>query len=463
MDTSYSIRKTTYTHTKEIGEGSYGSVLMVYNEEGECYAMKQFESVYDKVLVESLTKCLKDEEIKGDEEVTEGDEEVIEINVGDFNEDDYETCDSDCSTCDSDRISMIPGMETGALREVSILRCFSNILSTDRNYEHPNIITIHDICWYDGELAMIMPKMCICLYDVVKTDSLTNGQRINISHGLITAVGFLHANNIIHRDIKTDNVLLDDDMSMKLCDFSLAKLFDDKMEETGITHTPEVGTVTYRAPEQIWEDWYSFAAVVWSIGVVILEMFNGLLKVAKDKSAYKYIMELRQKFGGKPLPKLMKSLLQKDPDNRITCKEALTFELFKDLPRSEFKKVLKKQLIYQKPKSAKGKKHKNNAATRQARMRKTTTTRKIQNLSEYEKLSRKFDLENPMSAAAAEVYHRRSGENIVDCTLLASKMYEYYTVDIIEDVYDKIKDFDLERYLAAERRILIAMDYCLFI
>jgi serine/threonine protein kinase len=450
MDTLNSMKKTTYSHTKEIGEGSYGSVLMVYDEEGSCFAMKKFESVYGKEMVESLSKCLNKEkrvETSGDEYISDSSD--TESNYSD-------------SSNRSEHITKIPGMETGALREISILRCLSNILNTDNNYEHPNIITLKDICWYDGELAMVMPKMCMCLYDAVKTNILDNTQKIKIAHGLITAVGFLHVNNIIHRDVKTDNVLLDDDMSMKLCDFSLSKLFDEKMEETGVTHTPEVGTSTYRAPEQIWEDWYSFAADVWSIGVVILEMVNGLIKVSKDKSAYNYIMDLRQKFGSKPLPRLLKSILQKDPEVRITCKEALKLDIFKDLPKSEFKKVLNKTLIFDKPKEKK-KKVKINAASRRAKLRKSSTTRKIKKLNDYEKLCEKFEFENPMTPASAEIYHKKTNEHIVDCVLLASKMYEYYTIDIIDDVGKQIDDFDLKRFLEAEKRILVAMDYCLFI
>lgn len=454
MDTSNSIRNTTYSHTKEIGEGSYGSVLMVYNEEGDVYAMKKFESVYDNLVVDSLTRC-----IRGEPE-----EELIHVSYDD-GEKEYIICDDEYTTdtSSSEHITKIPGMDTGALREISILRCFSNVLNTDTNIEHPNIITIHDICWYDGELAMVMPKMCTSLYDMVKSGSLNDKQKINISHGLIIAVGFLHENNIIHRDIKTDNVLLDDNMNVKLCDFSLAKFFDDKMEEVGVTHTPEVGTDTYRAPEQIWENWYSFAADVWSIGVVMIEMFNGLLKEEKDKSAYRHIMDIRQSLGSKPLPRLLKSILQKDPSTRITCKEALNSDLFRDFSKPTLKKVVKKTLIYQKSKTNEKKKRKNNAASRQAKMRKTITSRKLQKLNEYESISKKLDFENPMTSYAAEIYHRNTDENIVDCVLLASKIYEYYTVDIIEDVSDRYKDFDLERYLQAEKRILIGMNYCLFV
>ena len=198
------------------------------------------------------------------------------------------------------------------------------------------------------------------------------------------------------------------------------------------------------------------------IGVVIFEMFEGLLEQKKDKKAYRYIMETRQNFGGKPHEKLLKAILKKDPGQRPTCKEVLRLETFREFPRVEFKKVVTKTLIHRKN-SKNSKKRRNNAASRQAKMKKTQTSKKSETLSKYEKLCKKFDFENPITALAAEIYHNKTKENMVDCVLLASKIYEYYTVDILEDVGKTIEDFDLERYILSEKRILMEMDYCLFV
>jgi len=352
-------------------------------------------------------------------------------------------------------------METGALREISILRCLSNILPTDKNYVHPNIITLYDICWYSEDISMVMPRMSMGLDVAVEQNILNNKQKIKIAHGLLSAVDFLHVNNIIHRDIKTDNVLLNDDMQGILCDFSLTKFFSPGAVAKGTTHTPEVGTSTYRAPEQVYDDTYSFSADVWGVGVTILELFNGMIPVdLKEKAALRHIQDLRKKFGGKPLPKLLTRLLAQEPKHRATCKEALKMDLFTGYTVPNHQKVLNKQLMPKpKPKPTGKKKRKNNPAALRARMKKGLQKKP---LTEYERFAKIFEYENPMTSAAAEVYHNKSGEKIIDCMIAASKMYEYYTLDIINDIAE-VEEFEIERYLLAEKKILMAMDYCMFI
>jgi len=464
MQTTHSIKNHTYCQTEELGEGSYGSVLSVFNEEGHNYAMKQFKSEYDKEGLETLKAFLDENNWEETPDGAGSDKVHIlpesrddgSVGVGSSLYSDTET--------DTDHQTPIPGMETGALREISILRCLSNIQKSDANYRHPNIISIYDICWFDDTISMVMPKMSMSLEVAVGQKILNNKQKVKIAHGLLFALDFLHANDIIHRDVKTDNVLLDDDMTAVLCDFSLTKFFTPIAGNNtkGITHTPEVGTSTYRAPEQIWDDCYSFPADIWSAGVVILELFHGMIpEELKEKVALRHIQDLRKKFGKKPLPRLLARLLTQEPKHRPTAREALKMELFDGHPEPKHSNVLHKQLTPKpKPKPAGKKKRRNNPAARIARMKKGILEKKP--LTEYEKIAKRFEYENPMTCEAAEVYHDKSGEKIIDCMLVASKMYEYFTLDIINDI-SIVEDFEIERYLAAEKRILMAMDYCLFI
>ena len=58
---------------------------------------------------------------------------------------------------------------------------------------------------------------------LIEGKGLKNEQKLKISFQLLDAVDFMHQNNLIHRDIKTSNILLDENMNLILADFSLAK------------------------------------------------------------------------------------------------------------------------------------------------------------------------------------------------------------------------------------------------
>jgi serine/threonine protein kinase len=465
--TTHSIKKHNYFQTKELGSGAYGSVLSVFTEDGGNYALKQFKSEYDKEEVEELKEFLKKDNWENDPEAEDVPIFSDISEHSEHSEKEYALFDEETDDEETDHQTPIPGMDTGAMREISILRCLSNIHPADKNYIHPNIITLYDICWFNDLISMVMPKMCMSLDVAIEDELLKNKQKVKIAHGLLSAIDFLHVNNVIHRDVKTDNVLLDDDMKAVLCDFSLTKFFAGG-DSKGVTHSPDVGTSTYRAPEQVYEEVYSFSADIWSAGVVILELFNGMIPVElKEKQALRHIQDMRKRFTEKPLPKLLARLLAQQPKHRATSKEALQMELF---TKGGYKvpnhtKVLNK-LLTPKPKptaiGGKGgkKKRRNNPAARIARMKKGKLDKKP--LTEYEKLARKFEYENPMTCEAAEIYHNKSGEQIIDCMIVASKIYEYWTLDIINDI-SIVEGFDIERYLLAEKNILMAMDYCLFI
>ncbi|KAG5475429.1 hypothetical protein LSCM1_03546 [Leishmania martiniquensis] len=95
------------------------------------------------------------------------------------------------------------------------------------------------------------------------------GRAKSIVYQLLRAVAFLHDNRILHRDLKTSNVLLGEDGCVKVCDFGLGRLYRE-----GQALTPTVVTLMYRAPElHFGVVDYSHKMDVWSVGCIIAELF----------------------------------------------------------------------------------------------------------------------------------------------------------------------------------------------
>ncbi len=139
---------------------------------------------------------------------------------------------------------------------------------------HPNICTIHDIDeTEDGQMFM-----CMACYDgeTVK-ETLERGplpipQALDIALAVARGLGCAHERGIVHRDIKSANILTTEDGHVTILDFGLAKL---KGQADLTTPGTTLGTVTYMSPEQARGEPVDERTDIWALGVVLHEMIAG--------------------------------------------------------------------------------------------------------------------------------------------------------------------------------------------
>jgi NIMA (never in mitosis gene a)-related kinase 1/4/5 len=129
---------------------------------------------------------------------------------------------------------------------------------------------------------------------------------------LLLAVGFMHSNKTVHRDIKPQNVFVDSDMNLKVGDFGVSRVLDFTAQNCLTT----TGTPCYMPPEMVDSQNYSYKADIWSLGCVIYEIcaLEKLfpLKDEKDQPiGMLRMMDLIKHKEIKPIPQLYSEDLRK--------------------------------------------------------------------------------------------------------------------------------------------------------
>ncbi|MBL9152359.1 MAG: protein kinase [Verrucomicrobiales bacterium] len=150
---------------------------------------------------------------------------------------------------------------------------------------HPHIVTVHEFGASGGFAYLIMEYVDgVNLRQAMRAGRFTPEQALGIIPGICDAIQFAHTRGVLHRDIKPENILLDTKGTVKIADFGIAKILDEKGGDAVLLTQcgAKLGTAPYMAPEQIEEPAsVDHRADIYSLGVVFYEMLTGELPLGR--------------------------------------------------------------------------------------------------------------------------------------------------------------------------------------
>ena len=159
---------------------------------------------------------------------------------------------------------------------------------------HPNIISIFDTGMDDGVYFIVMeffPGQTIRQL-LSESGPLDPQRAVALILPVVSALGFAHTNEVIHRDVKPGNILVADDGRVKVADFGIAKA---AFTQGDLTTTGNVlGTVQYLSPEQVEGSDLDGRADLYSVGLVLYEMVTGQVPFIADNHVATAMMRLTQ-------------------------------------------------------------------------------------------------------------------------------------------------------------------------
>lgn len=265
------------------------------------------------------------------------------------------------------------GFPMTSLREINILLSF----------HHPSVVDVKEVVVGNmlDNIFTVMEYMEHDLKGLMETmkQPFSQSEVKCLMLQLFDGVKYLHDNWVLHRDLKTSNLLLNNRGELKICDFGLARQYGDPLKE----YTHEVVTLWYRAPELLLRATkYSTAIDMWSLGCIMAEflakepLFPGKSVIDEIDRIFKTLgtptekiwpdfvnlpgvrcnftkqpfNRLREKFpatafAGRPTLSekgfdLLNRLLTYDPEKRITADDALKHEWFREVPLPKAKEFM---------------------------------------------------------------------------------------------------------------------------
>ena len=239
-----------------------------------------------------------------------------------------------------------------------------------KELKHENIVSLHDVIHTENKLMLVFDYMDKDLKKYMDT----NGDHCKLKppviksfmYQLLKGIAFCHENRVLHRDLKPQNLLINNQGVLKLADFGLARAFGIPVN----TFSNEVVTLWYRAPDVLLGSrQYNTSIDIWSAGCIMAEMFTGrpLFPGTTNDDQLQKIFRLMGTPSERTWPgisgfpeykhnfqqyatqdmrmflpvidsvglNLLNAMLQLRPDNRISASAALQHPWFNDLQQQQ--------------------------------------------------------------------------------------------------------------------------------
>ena len=192
---------------------------------------------------------------------------------------------------------------------------------------HPNIVTIFDAGEQEGEYYIAMEYVDgKTLKEIIKEGKILSEKKVR--HILLQsckALEYAHEKDVIHRDVKSGNIMWKSDGSVKVMDFGLAKF----LREYKQNHTQQVGTPYYMSPEQIIGKNVDFRSDLYGLGCTAFECVTGRVPFTEGELAYHHVhteppspKEFNAEVSDE-MEEIILRLLSKEPDDRYQSAKAL--------------------------------------------------------------------------------------------------------------------------------------------